>query len=75
MLLYTDGITEAVDQAEEMYGEERLAARLAALAPGATAQAVLDGLVVDLDRFRGGQPPGDDVTAVVIRCTGEGNQA
>lgn len=75
VLLYTDGVTEAVDQAEEMYGEERLAARFAALAPGATAQAVLDGLVADLDQFRGGQPPGDDVTAVVIRCTGEGNQA
>jgi serine phosphatase RsbU (regulator of sigma subunit) len=74
VLLYTDGITEAVDQAEEMFGEERLAAQLAALASDSSAQQILDGLVAELDRFRDGQRQGDDVTAVVIRCTEQGLQ-
>ncbi len=78
VLLFTDGISEAVDQDDEMFGEERLAALFGQLAAdeaaaGATAKSILDGVVAELDRFRGGQVGGDDVTAVVIRCTDEGD--
>lgn len=68
-LLFTDGISEATDLQDEMFGEERLAAVFAQLAPNRSAQRILDGLVAELDRFRRGQVRGDDVTAVVIRCT------
>ena len=77
VLLYTDGISEAVDQDDEMFGEDRLASLFAQLAADeaagpASAKAILDGVVAELDRFRGGQVGADDVTAVVIRCTDEG---
>ncbi len=72
MLLYTDGIPEAVDETGEMFGEQRLAALFAQLAPNRSAQRILDGLVQELDEFRRGQAGMDDVTAVVIRCTEQG---
>jgi serine phosphatase RsbU (regulator of sigma subunit) len=70
MLLYTDGITEAVDAAGEMFGEERLAGVFAQLAQNRTAQRVVDGIAAELEQFRGGRASDDDVTAVVIRWTG-----
>jgi sigma-B regulation protein RsbU (phosphoserine phosphatase) len=69
MLLYTDGITEAVDQAGAMFGEDRLAAVFAQLARNRSAQRIVDGIVAELDSYRGGAGAADDdVTAVVIRC-------
>lgn len=72
ILLYTDGIPEAVDQLGEMYGEDRLSQLFAQLAPNHSAQRILNGITQELDVFRGGQMGTDDVTAVVIRCTTEG---
>jgi serine phosphatase RsbU (regulator of sigma subunit) len=68
LLLFTDGITEAVDASDEMFGDARLAAVLAQLAPGRSAQGIVDGIVHELQAWRGGQVGSDDVTAVVIRC-------
>lgn len=69
MLLYTDGITEAVDPAGAMFGEDRLAAVFAQLARNRSAQRIVDGIVAELDSYRGGGGAADDdVTAVVIRC-------
>lgn len=67
VLLFTDGITEAMDVDGEMFGDERLAALLAQLAPGRSARGVVDGIVHELACFRGSQESADDVTAVVIR--------
>ena len=72
LLLFTDGITEAMDAQGEMFGEERLAALLAQLAPGRTARGIVDGIVHELHTFRGSQIGSDDVTAVVIRCVDTG---
>jgi len=72
ILLYTDGIPEAVDQTDEMFGEDRLSLLFAQLAPNRSAQRILDGIMKELDVFRRGQMGTDDVTAVVIRCTEQG---
>jgi serine phosphatase RsbU (regulator of sigma subunit) len=71
VLLFTDGITEATGAGDEMFGQERLMARFAALAARHTAREIVDGLVAAVDAFRGGQGVGDDVTAVVIRYHGK----
>jgi serine phosphatase RsbU (regulator of sigma subunit) len=73
ILLYTDGIPEAIDSRGEMYGEDRLSQLFAQLAVDCSAKCTLDGIIEGLDEFRGGQMGTDDVTAVVIRCVGEGD--
>jgi serine phosphatase RsbU (regulator of sigma subunit) len=72
ILLYTDGIPEAVDPGDEMFGEDRLSQLFAQLAPNRSAQRILNGIMRELDVYRRGQTGTDDVTAVVIRCTEEG---
>lgn len=73
ILLYTDGIPEAMDATGDMFGEDRLALLFAQLATNRSAKRILDGILQELDVFRRGQTGMDDVTAVVIRCT-EGNK-
>ena len=61
LLLYTDGITEAMDTTEEEYGSARLIEHF--LQPGAD----VDGLIADVQRFSAGSDRTDDATAVLIR--------
>ncbi len=70
VLLFTDGITEAMDDTGEMFGEERLSALFAQLSTNRSAQRIVDGIVSELEAFRHGQVGNDDVTAVVIRYQG-----
>ena len=72
LLLFTDGITEATDATGEMFGEHRLAALLAQVAPGRSARGMLDAILHELDKFRGGEVSSDDITAVVVRFVGKG---
>jgi sigma-B regulation protein RsbU (phosphoserine phosphatase) len=61
LLLYTDGITEAMDCTEEEYGPARLIEHF--LQPG----ACVDGLIEEVQRFGAGSDRTDDATAVLIR--------
>jgi sigma-B regulation protein RsbU (phosphoserine phosphatase) len=61
LLLYTDGITEAMDSTEEEYGPARLIEHF--LRPG----ACVDGLIAEVQRFGAGSGLTDDATAVLIR--------
>lgn len=65
LLLYTDGITEAFDAAENAYGEKRLIAWLQRnQEPQAAAK--LASLVRDVADFVGGAEPSDDLTALLL---------
>ncbi len=66
LVLYTDGITEAVDGALEMFGEERLAALLLTHCR-ASAQALLEAVQQELAAFTGRTQNEDDVSMTVIR--------
>jgi serine phosphatase RsbU (regulator of sigma subunit) len=63
-LFFTDGATEAMNAAGEMYGEERLAAVLARVAEGPLDDA-LEALFADIAAFRAVQD--DDVTMMLVR--------
>ncbi len=66
LLLYTDGVSEARDRADNEYGAGRLAAvadRGRDLAPHALVSALLE----DFTHFRSGEPARDDVTIMVVR--------
>ncbi len=66
LVLYTDGVTEAHDAGDELFGEDRLLAHLAAQ-PGRTAAETVSGLVEAIRRFAGGREPADDIAIIAIR--------
>ncbi len=65
LILYTDGVTEAFNLQEQMYGDERFLQVLKRLI-GSKAQEILEVLETDLDKFRDGAPLSDDTTLLAI---------
>ena len=67
LLLYTDGVTEAVDPGGNFFETERLyvTARLTA---GYTAQVICDRLLEAVTAHRGPAPQADDVTLVAVHA-------
>ena len=63
-LLYTDGLIEAANAADELFGLDRLKATLAAAA-GLEPHAATDALLTTVDTWSG-QPPADDVTMLLV---------
>ncbi|MEM6391971.1 MAG: SpoIIE family protein phosphatase, partial [Planctomycetota bacterium] len=69
MFMGTDGIWEAFNRDDELYGKDRLKAairRNAALDAEGIAQAIR----LDVDAFRGGCEQKDDITMVVLKFVG-----
>ena len=64
-LLYTDGLTEAVNAERGMWGDARLREALAT--ETSPAAAVVDSLLLKVDEFRAGEKQNDDEALVVIR--------
>ena len=64
--LYTDGVTEATDTGNQLYGEERLLNHLNA-EKGKTLEEILQGIKSDIDVFVKGAPQFDDITMLVLR--------
>jgi serine phosphatase RsbU (regulator of sigma subunit)/CRP-like cAMP-binding protein len=70
LVLYTDGVTEALNGQDEFFGEARLARILKASA-GTSAAEVVRAIDRGVDEFVGGRPLADDVTLVVLRARSE----
>lgn len=68
LLLVTDGITEAQDSKETLFGREHLLREVAAKAGSATEMC--DGLRDAVRAFEGGIEPTDDLTVMVLRFRG-----
>src|SRR5262249_8345488 len=66
LVFYTDGVTEAFNAAQEIFGEEGLLAPLAA-DPGETAADTVSGLVKAIRRFTGEEPQFDDIAIIAVR--------
>ena len=66
LLLYTDGVTEAVDPDYEEYGEERLEALLKNT-PQADCQQLIDAVKADVKVFANGAEQSDDITLLAIK--------
>ncbi|HEB83911.1 MAG TPA: HAMP domain-containing protein, partial [Bacteroidetes bacterium] len=66
VLMYTDGITEAVDAYDEQFGVERLA-EIAKNSGTLAASEISGRLLTAVRTFAAGQPQFDDMTTVVIR--------
>ena len=65
---YTDGVTEATDSHEELYGEPRLKAALdAGIGEWGSMEELCHGIKKDVDAFVGDAPQFDDITMVAVR--------
>src|SRR5437870_4091812 len=68
ILLYTDGITEALDNEGNEFGLERTIASVQSSAIEG-AQTIVTRLIDDLRNFVGSTPQNDDITMIAIRKT------
>jgi sigma-B regulation protein RsbU (phosphoserine phosphatase) len=70
LLLYTDGVTEAMDSRERLYSDQRLAEFLASNR-GSSPRQIVGDLVSDVRSFAGAAPQSDDITALALRYFGK----
>ncbi len=66
LFLYTDGVPEATNAQEEMYGTQRLVDQLNKM-KGASPKELLEGVHKSVDEFVGDAPQFDDLTMLCIR--------
>lgn len=67
LVLYTDGVTEAENAAEELYGEERLEALMTEIR-GRGASEIIDAIIDDIKEYAGEAPQSDDITLLVLKA-------
>jgi sigma-B regulation protein RsbU (phosphoserine phosphatase) len=75
LLMYTDGITEASDHDEQMYGIERTVDSLAQVPPTAATATYIERLLGDVDRFVADAPQADDITLLALSWHGSALKA
>jgi len=63
-VLFSDGVSEAMNTSEDFYGEERL---LAALAAGGSASDIVKRVLADVSDFTAGAKQSDDITVLAVR--------
>jgi sigma-B regulation protein RsbU (phosphoserine phosphatase) len=66
LVMYTDGVTEAENLKQELYGEERLEAVLQTM-KGADSQTIVDTINQQVKAYAGEAPQSDDITQLVIK--------
>ncbi len=66
LVFFTDGVTEAYSQTQELFGEQRL--REAIIGSNTTsAHEILESIDRSLSEFTSGAPPSDDITLIALR--------
>jgi len=70
LVLYSDGVVEAVDAADEMFGTARLGEVILAQL-GRPAETVIEAIFAAVRAHTNGAPLDDDATAVVVRVLPE----
>jgi len=71
LVIFTDGVVEAVNPGDEEFGEPRLLNVIQAGAPTEPAD-LLKRLMADLDLFVGSTPQHDDVTCMLLKAGAQG---
>jgi len=74
ILLYTDGVTEAMNSGGELFEESRLVGSLERM-NGSPLQEMLEGINTDLMRFADGAPQADDITMMALQYRGKTSPA
>ena len=71
IVLYTDGVTEATDSSEQLYGEERFKNCLDRMHNISLEKMCIE-IKADVDKFVGEAPQFDDITMLAFRYNGGG---
>ncbi|HZQ70733.1 MAG TPA: PP2C family protein-serine/threonine phosphatase [Terriglobales bacterium] len=66
LVVFTDGLVEAVNARDEEYGEQRMLNLLHASA-SVTPEQVLRRMMIDVDAFVGTTPQHDDITCLLVK--------
>ena len=69
LFIYTDGLNEAENQAQEQYGDDKLQQMMQQMKSD-TAKQVIDAFSESVESHRNGAEPNDDLTMLAIRCQG-----
>ena len=70
LILYTDGISEAMNSNRDLFGAERIQEALDHAVPGIKAQPMTKTILGGVAAFVGGAEQHDDITLLVIRYAG-----
>jgi sigma-B regulation protein RsbU (phosphoserine phosphatase) len=73
LVVYSDGVTEAMNEDQELYSEGRLAEVLAAIRVRTVEESV-DSVMKDVWRFQGAADQADDVTVLAVGFNGDGTR-
>jgi serine phosphatase RsbU (regulator of sigma subunit) len=68
LVMYTDGITEAINEQEEAFGLERLI-QVILTHRDLSSQAIIDQVQREVISFAGSQPQFDDITLMILKLT------
>jgi phosphoserine phosphatase RsbU/P len=71
LVLYSDGVTEAFNAQEELYGDGRLLADAVGLS-GQSAPAITSSLLQKVRTFANGAPQSDDIAIMTLKINGAG---
>ncbi|MBI3232784.1 MAG: serine/threonine-protein phosphatase [Bacteroidetes bacterium] len=70
MFLYTDGVTEAMDNKDNLYSDPRLEKLLNKLNTNSSIDDIMNGVIADVNKFASGAPQADDITVLTLRYEG-----
>ncbi len=65
LILYTDGVTDAINADSQPFGEERFKAILASMGELGAAEVVAT-ILEAIHEFEGSEPPADDITVLAV---------
>jgi sigma-B regulation protein RsbU (phosphoserine phosphatase) len=74
LFLYTDGVTEAMNENEELFGDGRLQTVLLTLKKN-PVEVIVDGVMNEVKGFSKGVPQSDDITMVALKFHGSQTEA
>ncbi len=67
LVMYTDGVVEAMNGKGELFGLKRLESSMKASAHS-SAKSIMERIMGDLSRFCGSEEQSDDITAIVVKA-------
>jgi serine phosphatase RsbU (regulator of sigma subunit) len=75
LLLYTDGVNEAMNASRQMFKVSGIEETLRSFSNGVPAETVAGTMIRNVEEFAGGAPQSDDITVLVVRYCGRNGSA